>query len=126
MATQSVADLTGSEQARALLEMLPTKLFLAAPDFPQRAAEVLQLSEAQFETIRGLEPKREIFLCRSLENVVLRLTVDQETYWLATSSATESAVRAQMVERYGLAGAVARLAAGQRPGDEPGVREVVA
>ena len=126
MATQSVADLTGSEQARALLEMLPTKLFLAAPDFPQRAADVLQLTEAQFETIRGLEPKREIFLCRALEKVVLRLTVDQETYWLATSSATESAVRAQMVERYGLAGAVARLAAGQRPGDEPGVREVVA
>ena len=125
MATQSVVDLTGSEQAEALLEMLPTKLLLANPSFPQAAADVLQLTEAEYETVRGLEPKREIFLHRALEKAVLRLTVDPETYWLATSSPKESAARSEMADRYGLVGALARLAAGERPGDEPGRREML-
>ena len=125
MATQSVVDLTGSAQAEALLEMLPTKLLLANPAFPPDAAKVLQLSEAEFDTVRNLTPKKEIFLHRSQEKVVLRLTVDQETYWLSTSSATESALRAEMVKQYGLTGALARLAAGQRPGDETGMREML-
>ena len=125
MATQSVVDLTASEQSEALLEMLPTRLLLANASFPQAAAETLQLSEPEFETVRGLEPKKELFLHRALEKVVLRLTVDPETYWLSTSSAAEAAVRAEMVDRYGLAGALARLAAGERPGDEPGRREML-
>jgi len=125
MATQSVVDLTSSKQSNALLEMLPTKLLLANASFPQAAAETLQLSEAEFETVRGLEPKKELFLHRALEKVVLRLTVDPETYWLSTSSASEAAVRAEMVDRHGLAGALARLAAGERPGDEPGRREML-
>ncbi len=125
MATQSVVDLTASAQAKALLEMLPTKLLLANASFPQTAADVLQLSQAEYETVRGLEPKKEIFLHRLLEKVVLRLTVDPETYWLSTSSASEAAVRAEMVDRHGLAGALARLAAGERPGDEPGRREML-
>ena len=125
MATQSAVDLTGSAQAEALLEMLPTKLLLANPAFPHDAAKALQLSEAEFDTVRNLMPKKEIFLHRSREKVVLRLTVDQETYWLSTSSATESALRAEMVEQYGLTGALARLAAGQRPGDEAGMREML-
>ena len=126
LATQSVVDLAQSPKAKSLLEMLPTKLFLANPDFPPSAAELLQLSDAEFETTRGLEPKRELFLHRALEKVVLRLEVDPETYWLSTSSPTESAVRAQMVEKYGLVSGIARLAAGQRPGDTAGVREVLA
>ena len=125
MATQSLVDLTGSDEALALLEMLPTKLFLSNPDFPPKAAEVLQLAESEFDTVRSLEPKKEIFLHRSLEKAVLRLTVDPETYWLATSSPTESADRAQMVDKHGLVGALTRLAAGQRPGDELGVQEVM-
>ena len=125
LATQSVVDLAQSDKARSLLEMLPTKLLLANPDFPPRAAEVLQLTPAEFETTRGLEPKRELFLHRALEKVVLRLEVDPETYWLSTSSPTESAVRAKMVEQHGLAAGIARLAAGQRPGDTVGVREVL-
>ena len=125
MATQSVVDLTVSEQSKALLEMLPTKLLLANASFPQAAADALQLSEAEYETVRGLEPKKELFLCRDVEKVVLRLTVDPETYWLSTSSAGEASDRHEMVRRHGLAGALARLAAGQRPGDEPGRREML-
>ncbi|MYH32149.1 MAG: DUF87 domain-containing protein [Acidobacteria bacterium] len=125
MATQSVVDLTASEQSKALLEMLPTRLLLANPSFPQAAADALQLSEAEYETVRGLEPKKEMFLLRALEKVVLRLTVDPETYWLSTSSASEAAVREEMVDRHGLAGALARLAAGERPGDKPGRREML-
>ena len=125
MATQSVVDLTASEQSKALLEMLPTKLLLANASFPQAAADALQLSEAEYETVRGLEPKKELFLHRDLEKVVLRLTVDPETYWLSTSSPGEASDRDKMVRRHGLAGALARLAAGERPGDEPGRREML-
>ncbi len=126
LATQSVVDVTQSDQARSLLEMLPTKLFLANPDFPRSAAEVLQLSEAEYETVRALQAKEELFLYRAGERNVLRLRVDPETYWLATSSPTESALRARMVEKYGLSAALVRLAAGQTEADdELGRREVM-
>ncbi len=126
LATQSVVDLTHSDQARALLEMLPTKLLLSNPAFPPEAAGVLNLSDAEFETVRGLEAKRELFLHRAQEKAVLRLEVDDETYWLATSSPTDAELRARMVAKFGLAGALVRLAAGERPDDNIGVREVVA
>ena len=66
LATQSVVDLTQNPQATALLEMLPTKLFLANPDFPESAADTLSLTEAQLDIIRGLEPKQEMYLHRSV------------------------------------------------------------
>ena len=125
MATQSVVDLTASEQSEALLEMLPTRLLLANASFPQAAAETLQLSEPEFETVRSLEPKKELFLHRALEKVVLRLTVDPETYWLSTSSASEAAVREEMVDRHGLAARWRAWRRGERPGDEPGRREML-
>ena len=118
MATQSVTDVSSSTSARALLEMVPTKIFLANPDFPQRAAETLQLTDAQLKTIRELEPKQEMYLHRSQEQVVLRLDVDPESYWLYTSSPLDSQVRARMVERYGLAPALVRLGAGLRTVDD--------
>ena len=127
MATQSVGDVSGNQQALALLEMLPTKLFLANPDFPPAAAATLRLTDAQLETIRGLEPKQEMFLHRSQEQVVLRLGVDPESYWLYTSSPTDAAVRAEMVKAHGLAGALVRLAAGLRsPQDDDPNKAVMA
>ena len=120
MATQSVGDVSTSQQALALLEMLPTKLFLANPDFPASAADVLQLTPAQLETIRGLESKQEMYLHRATEQVVLRLGVDPESYWLYTSSPTDAAIRSKMVAAYGLAPALVRLGAGLRTvGDDP-------
>ena len=124
LATQSVVDITQSDMARSLLETLPTKVFLSNPDFPRSAAEVLQLSESEYETIRTLQAKREFFLYRSTEKNVLRIEVDPETYWLATSSPNESALRARMVAKYGLTGALVRLAAGQTD-DDAGRREVL-
>ena len=114
LATQSVVDITASEQARAMLEMLPTKLFLANPDFPDSAAATLSLTDAQIDTIRSLEPKQEMYLCRSSEQVILRLAVDPESYWLYTSSPVDAKHRGEMVKRYGLEGALVRLAAGFR------------
>ena len=119
LATQSVVDVASNDAARALLEMLPTKLFLANPDFPRSAADTLSLTDAQFETVRTLQPKQEIYLHRAREQVVLRLGVDPESYWLYTSSPTDAAVRARMVAAYGLEGALTRLAAGLRePGED--------
>ncbi len=118
LATQSVVDLTANPQAEALLEMLPTKLFLANPDFPESASATLSLTEAQLEIIRSLEPKQEIYLHRSSEQVRLRLAVDPESYWLYTSSPTDAKHRAELVAHYGLEGALVRLAAGLRTVDE--------
>ncbi len=125
LATQSVIDVTQSDQAKSLLEMLPTKLFLSNPDFPRTAAETLDLTAEQHETVRSLTPKQELFLHRAREKNVLRLRVDPETYWLATSSPTESALRARMVKKYGLSAALVRLAAGQTEADDLGRREVM-
>ena len=118
MATQSVGDVSSSPEALALLEMLPTKIFLANPDFPRNAAQLLQLTDSQYHLIRDLEPKQEMYLHRSNEQVVLRLGVDPESYWLYTSSPTDAEVRARMVEAYGLAPALVRLAAGLRTVDD--------
>ena len=73
--------------------MLPTKLFLANANFPPADAELLSLTQPQYDTIRDLEPKQETYLHSSQEQVVLRLAVDPESYWLYTSSPTDAAVR---------------------------------
>ena len=125
LATQSVLDVTATPLAKTLLESLPTKLFLANPDFPAEAAETLKLSPSEYETVRGLTAKRELFLYRSRERIVLQLEVDPETYWLATSSPVESQLRAKMVERYGLGPALVRLASGQTEVEEVGRMEVL-
>ena len=112
LATQSVTDLTATPGTQTLLESMPTRLFLANPDFPAAGAATFGLSDDELKTIRGLEPKRELFLRRSNAAAVLRLVVDPESYWLYTSSATDAARRAAAVERWGVEGAIVRLAAG--------------
>ena len=112
LATQSVTDLTATPGTQTLLESMPTRLFLANPDFPAAGAATFGLSEDELQTIRGLEPKRELFLRRANAAAVLRLVVDPESYWLYTSSATDAARRAAAVERWGVEGAIVRLAVG--------------
>ena len=91
---------------------MPTRLFLANPDFPEAGQATFQLSDDELRTVRELEPKRELYLRRPTEAAVLRLAVDPESYWLYTSSAGEAQRRAEMVARYGVEGAIVRLAAG--------------
>ena len=112
LATQSVTDLTSTPGAATLLESMPTRLFLANPDFPAAGAATFGLTDDELRTIRELEPKRELFLRRSQSAAVLRLVVDPESYWLYTSSATDAARRAEAVAKYGVEGAIVRLAAG--------------
>ena len=123
LATQSVVDLAGSPKTRALLESLPTKLFLANPAFPPAAGEIFDLSEAEFEVVRELVPKKEIFLHRAGgERVILCLDVDPESYWLYTSAPTDAAKRARAVEKYGLVPGIQRLASGledENPANDP-------
>ena len=121
LATQSVTDLTATPEAHTLLESMPTRLFLANPDFPAAGAETFGLSEERTPAIRGLEPKREVFLRRANAAAVLRLVVDPESYWLYTSSATDAARRAAAVARWGVEGAIVRLAAGLDRGPAPAV-----
>ena len=113
LATQSGGDLARAETARGLLEATPTRLFLANPEFPAELAGAFQLSAAEVEQIRGLVPKRELYLRRTGEAEVLRLEVDRRSYWLYTSSPTDAAKRERMIQEHGLSGALDRLARGE-------------
>ena len=111
MATQSAVDVIGTAGAEALLESMPTKLFLANPELPEKAADLFRLNPSEVATIRGLVSKHELYLRRPNMAATVRLEVDPESYWLYTSSARDSARRAEAVERYGLEAALAHLAA---------------
>ena len=52
--------------------------------------------------IRGLIPKRELYLRRTDATGILRLEVDPASYWLYTSSPVDAAKRAAAVEEHGL------------------------
>ena len=110
MATQSAVDVTGTAGAEALLESMPTKLFLANPELPEKAAEIFRLNPSEVATIRGLVSKQELYLRRPNMAATVRLEVDPESYWLYTSSARDSARRAEAVAQHGLEGALAHLA----------------
>ena len=110
LATQSAVDVTGTANASALLESIPTKLFLANPELPEEAGELFRLNESEVARIRELAPKRELYLRRPDEAAVLRLEVDPESYWLYTSSPLDAERRAEAVERHGLARALEVLA----------------
>ena len=114
LATQSAVDLTDTEGAQALLESLPTKLFLANPDLPDSVQTTFRLNETEMQTIRGLLPKRELYVRRANEAGVVRLEVDPESYWLYTSSPVDGERRAEAVAQHGLADALEVLANQQR------------
>ena len=109
VATQSAVDVTGTAGAEALLESMPTKLFLANPDLPDKAADTFRLNPSEVNTIRGLLPKRELYLRRTDAAGVLRLEVDPASYWLYTSSAVDAQKRAEAVKQYGLIEAIEHL-----------------
>ena len=110
LATQSAVDVTGTPGASALLESIPTKLFLANPELPAEAGALFRLNESEVARIRGLTPKRELYLRRPDEAAVLRLEVDPESYWLYTSSPLDAEKRAEAVARHGLVRALEVLA----------------
>ena len=109
MATQSAVDVTGTTGAEALLESMPTRLFLANPGLPEKAAAAFRLNPSEADTIRGLIPKRELYLRRTNAAAILRLEVDPASYWLYTSSPVDAQRRAEAVEKYGLTEAIEYL-----------------
>ena len=109
IATQSAVDVTGTPGAEALLESMPTKLFLANPDLPDKAAETFRLNPSEVDTIRGLIPKRELYLRRTDAAGILRLEVDPASYWLYTSSPVDAHKRTEAVQKYGLVEAIEHL-----------------
>ncbi len=102
LATQSAVDVTGTPGASALLESIPTKLFLANPELPAEAGALFRLNESEVAQVRELSPKRELYLRRPDEAAVLRLEVDPESYWLYTSSPLDAERRAEAVAKHGL------------------------
>ena len=122
LATQSAVDVTATPGAAALLESIPTKLFLANPELPDEVGALFRLSESELAQVRGLIPKRELYLRRPDGAAVLRLEVDPESYWLYTSSALDAEERARAVERHGLARAIEVLASRDDPTPTPNAR----
>ena len=122
LATQSAVDVTSTPGAAALLESIPTKLFLANPELPDEVGALFRLSESELAQVRGLIPKRELYLRRPDGAAVLRLEVDPESYWLYTSSALDAEERARAVERHGLARALEVLASRDDPTPTPNAR----
>ena len=110
LATQSAVDVTGTAGASALLESIPTKLFLANPELPDEAGALFRLNESELARIRELAPKRELYLRRPDEAAVLRLEVDAASYWLYTSSPLDAEKRAEAVAKHGLVRALEVLA----------------
>ncbi len=115
LATQSAVDVSGTAGASALLESIPTKLFLANPELPDETGELFRLNASEVARIRELTPKRELYLRRPDAAAVLRLEVDAESYWLYTSSPLDAERRAEAVEGHGLARALAVLAGRAHP-----------
>ena len=122
LATQSAVDVTSTPGAAALLESIPTKLFLANPELPDAVGELFRLSESELAQVRGLIPKRELYLRRPDGAAVLRLEVDPESYWLYTSSALDAEERARAVKRHGLSRALEVLASRDDPTPTPNAR----
>ena len=60
----SAVDVTATPGAAALLESIPTKLFLANPELPDAVGALFRLSESELAQVRGLIPKRELYLRR--------------------------------------------------------------
>ena len=122
LATQSAVDVTATPGAAALLESIPTKLFLANPELPDAVGALFRLSESELAQVRGLIPKRELYLRRPDGAAVLRLEVDPQSYWLYTSSALDAEERARAVERHGLSRALEVLASRDHPTPTPNAR----
>ncbi len=119
LATQSAVDVTGTAGASALLESIPTKLFLANPELPDEAGALFRLNESELARVRELAPKRELYLRRPDEAAVLRLEVDAASYWLYTSSPLDAEKRAEAVAKHGLVRALEVLAGGAHPTPKP-------
>ena len=112
LATQSAADITGTDGADVLLESLPTKLLLSNPNLPDTTAASLRLQPEELELIRALIPKQELYLRRPDSAGILKVNVDPESYWLYTSSPIEAARREEAVNQYGLERALQVLSQG--------------
>ena len=82
---------------------------LPTPDLPEKAAETFRLNPSEMNIIRGLIPKRELYLRRTDAAGILRLEVDPASYWLYTSSPVDAQRRAEAVEKYGLTEAIEYL-----------------
>jgi len=126
LATQSAGDIL--DAAPELLESMPTRLLLGNSSFPDEAARVLGLTPSELATVKVLEQKRELYIHRPGHSAVVRLEVDPESYWLYTSDPSDAVRRRAAVERWGLAGALMRLAAGvdRDVGEASGRSEAVA
>ena len=113
MATQSAVDVTSTPEAAGLLESMPTKIFLANPNLPEKVGEIFRLNPDEMDTIRSLVPKMELYLKRAGLSAILRLEVDRASYWLYTSNPRDSQRRAEMIAEHGLQRALELLGAGQ-------------
>jgi type IV secretion system protein TrbE len=112
LATQSIEDFASVDLLRTVVESCPTKLLLANPSFDrQEYAELLQMNEAELELLAGLTPRQQVLLKRPGVGKVLTLRVDPKSYWIYTNTPIENERVAELLQEYGFAGGIDRLAA---------------
>ena len=82
----------------------------------ERYQRLFALSPSETDTIRKLQPKREVYLRRPEEAETLQLHVDRKTYYLFTSDARDAATRERAIADHGgdLERALEALAEGER------------
>ena len=115
LATQSAVDVSEGSNAQALLESMPTKMFLPNPSMDEeRYQRVFALAPSETDLIRKLQPKRELYLRRPEEAETLQVRVDPKSYWLFTSSPADAAKRERAITELGLERALEALARGER------------
>ena len=116
LATQSAVDVSEGSNAQALLESMPTKIFLPNPSMDaERYERVFALAASETDLIRKLQPKRELYLRRPEEAETLQLRVDPKSYWMFMSSPADAVKRERAITELGLEGALEALARGGRP-----------
>jgi type IV secretion system protein VirB4 len=112
LSTQTIDDFASVDLLRTVVESCPTKLLLANPALDrQRYAELFQLNEAELELVTNLIPRQQLLLKRPDVTKVLSLNVDPKSYWIYTNTPLDNERVAAIVQKYGFAAGMDRLAA---------------
>ena len=111
LATQSAADLIGSDMLPVVVENCPTKIFLRNSDMDTGVyRDAFHLNEREAEIIAELSPKGEMLLKQPDGSRRLTLNVDAKSYWLYTNNARDNARKSEAFARYSFQEGLERLA----------------
>ena len=111
LATQSLKELADSDLLSTIQEQCATKIFLANPDMDRDMyREAFQLNDTELQLISELNPPGQMLIRKPGGSKKVQLNVDSLSYWMASSSAHDRALRYEYFDRYGVTEGLRRLA----------------